>query len=63
MADTSPNQNKSYVSNDGRSSTFGRNLVQYIQNRLPYTSSLDEGESLNPKYKYFIRQEHVVQKH
>ena len=53
MPDTSPNQNKSYVSNDGRGSTFGRNLVQYIQNRLPYTSSLDEGDSLNPKYKYF----------
>jgi len=53
MPDTSPNQNKSYVSNDGRGSTFGRNLVQYIQNRLPYTSSLDEGDNLNPKYKYF----------
>ena len=54
MADTSPNQNRSYVSNDGKSSTFGRSLVQYIQNRLPYTSTVDgENDSLNPKYKYF----------
>jgi hypothetical protein len=53
MADTSPNQNRSYVSNDGKSSTFGRNLVQYIQNRLPYTNTVKDDDSLNPKYKYF----------
>ena len=53
MADTSPNQNRSYVSNDGKSSTFGRSLVQYIQNRLPYTNTVQDDDSLNPKYKYF----------
>ena len=52
MADTSPNQNRSYVSNDGRASTFGRSLVQYIQNRLPYATG-GEDDSLNPKYKIF----------
>ncbi len=55
MADssTTPNSNRSYVSNDGRASTFGRSLTQYIQNRLPYTSVIDGDDSLNPKYKYF----------
>ena len=51
MADTTPSQNQSYVSNDGRKSTFGRSLVNYIQNRLPYAST--ENDSLNPKYKIF----------
>ena len=55
MADssTSSGSNKSYVSNDGRASTFGRNLTQYIQNRLPYSSAVDGDDELNPKYKYF----------
>jgi hypothetical protein len=55
MADssTSPGSNKSYVSNDGRASTFGRSLTQYIQNRLPYSSVADGDDELNPKYKYF----------
>ena len=51
MADTTPGQNRSYVSNDGRKSTFGRSLVNYIQNRLPYAST--ESDNLNPKYKIF----------
>ena len=51
---TSPNQNRSYVTNDGRASTFGRNLIQYIQNRLPYaTDGRGENDALNPKYKVF----------
>ena len=51
---TSSNQNPSYVTNDGRASTFGRNLIQYIQNRLPYASSgQPENDALNPKYKFF----------
>ena len=51
---TSSNQNPSYVTNDGRASTFGRNLIQYIQNRLPYSSTGEpEGDALNPKYKFF----------
>ena len=52
---TSAGQNKSYVTNDGRASTFGRNLVQYIQNRLPYTYNNNEDENLNPKYKFFAK--------
>ena len=51
---TSSNQNRSYVTNDGRASTFGRNLIQYIQNRLPYaTDGRAENDALNPKYKVF----------
>ena len=51
---TSSNQNPSYVTNDGRASTFGRNLIQYIQNRLPYASTgQPESDALNPKYKFF----------
>jgi hypothetical protein len=51
---TSSNQNPSYVTNDGRASTFGRNLIQYIQNRLPYASTgQPENDALNPKYKFF----------
>ena len=46
MADTSP-------TNDGRAATFGRNLVSYISNRLPYASQQDD--SLNTKYKYFSK--------
>ena len=53
MADTSPNQNSNRVTRDGRASTFGRTLTQYIQNRLPYSSVVDGDDSLNPKYKYF----------
>ena len=46
MADNSPNQNKG-------PNNFGRNLVQYIQNRLPYSSQDDD--ALNDKYKYFAK--------
>ena len=53
MADTSPNSNKNFVTKDGRVSTFGRSLTQYIQNRLPYSSITNGEDSLNPKYKYF----------
>lgn len=54
MADTTPNQNRNYVNNDGRSSTFGRNLMSYIQNKLPYSNIVDtENNELNPKYKTF----------
>ena len=51
---TSSDQNRSYVTNDGRAATFGRNLIQYIQNRLPYaTDGRGENDALNPKYKFF----------
>lgn len=53
MADTTPGQNRSYVSDDGRASTFGRSLVQYIQNRLPYSNAVGGNDELNPKYKFF----------
>ena len=46
MANQSP-------SNDGKAATFGRNLVSYISNRLPYASQQDD--ELNPKYKYFAK--------
>lgn len=56
MADTTPNQNQKYVGNDGRSSTFGRNLMSYIQNKLPYSNLIDtEDNELNPKYKIFAK--------
>ena len=38
MADTTSNQNKNYVSNDGRASTFGRELMSYIKGKLPYAN-------------------------
>lgn len=53
MASTTPNSNKNVLSKDGRASTFGRSLTQYIQNRLPYSSITGGDDSLNPKYKHF----------
>jgi len=56
MADssTTSTQNRNYVRNDGRSSTFGRNLMSYIQNKLPYSNIIDPNQNdLNPKYKIF----------
>ena len=51
---TSSPRNSSHVTNDGRASTFGRSLIQYIQNRLPYANvAQPEGDALNPKYKIF----------
>ena len=51
---TTSGQNRSYVTNDGRASTFGRSLVQYIQNRLPYAGNVED-QTLNPKYKFFAK--------
>lgn len=54
MADTTSNQNSNYVTNDGRSSTFGRSLMAYVKNKLPYTNIIDtNNDNLNPKYKIF----------
>lgn len=41
--------------NNGKSSTFGRNLMQYVASKLPFsgTNSLDVTDELNPKYRYF----------
>jgi len=46
MANTNP-------TNDGRAATFGRNLMSYVSNRLPYASQ--EDDALNDKYKYFAK--------
>jgi hypothetical protein len=52
--DTTSNQNRNYTGNDGRSSTFGRGLASFIQNKLPYANIIDtENNQLNPKYKVF----------
>lgn len=50
---TSSNNNRSYVPDDGRASTFGRSLANYIQNKLPYSNARQENDQLNTKYKYF----------
>ena len=55
--------------NDGKTSTFGRDLMNYISSKLPYTgidiSKLTD--TLNPKYKYFedtgIRRPEVLARH
>lgn len=54
MADTTPNQNNNYTGNNGRSSTFGRALATFIQNKLPYSNLIDTQDNpSNPKYKTF----------
>lgn len=64
MADlsTTPNNNKSY-----RDNSFGKNLINYIQNRLPYTNIEYQNDDLNNKYKYFaktgIRRAEALAKH
>ena len=70
MADssTTSNQNKNYVTNDGKSSTFGRGLMSYLQNKLPYSNIVDtENNELNPKYKAFanigLRRSEALSKH
>ena len=68
MADTTSNQNRNYTSNDGRTSTFGRDLMAYVQNKLPYSNIIDtENNNLNPKYKTFaesgLKRSEVLAKH
>jgi hypothetical protein len=55
--------------NDGKSSTFGRELMSYISSKLPY-SGFDVTkltDNLNPKYKYFehtgLRRAEVLSRH
>lgn len=40
---------------DGKTSTFGRELMQYVASKLPYTgfNTTQLTDTLNPKYKYF----------
>jgi len=54
---------------DGKTSTFGRELMSYISSKLPYTG-IDVAkltDSLNPKYKYFedtgVRRAEVLARH
>lgn len=56
MADTTPNNNGNYVRDDGRSSTYGRNLMSFIKNKLPYSNIIDpNNDQLNPKYRFFAK--------
>ena len=54
---------------DGKSSTFGRELMSYISSKLPYSGAgaYVEHDNLNPKYKYFeetgSRRAEVLSKH
>lgn len=68
MADTTPSQNSRYVTNDGRASTFGRNLIAHIQNRVPYSNLINTDNNIsNPKYKIFadtgMRRAEALAKH
>tara|TARA_B110000495_G_C23040570_1_gene623841 strand:- start:450 stop:2213 length:1764 start_codon:yes stop_codon:yes gene_type:complete len=54
----------------GNDSTFGRQLMSYIQSKLPYTTgndSINNTDELNPKYKHFFkhgsRRSELIQKH
>ena len=54
----------------GDDSTFGRQLMSYVQSKLPYTGSsnqLENVDDLNPKYKHFFktgtRRTELIQKH
>jgi hypothetical protein len=58
-----------YNLDDGKGSTFGRDLMNYISSKLPY-SSFDISkmtDTLNPKYKYFedtgIKRTEALSKH
>ena len=41
--------------NSGKASTFGRNFMQYVASKLPYSQSfvMDNVQQLNPKFKHF----------
>lgn len=44
-----------YQQNTGKTSTFGRNFMQYVASKLPYNQSfvMDNVQELNPKFKHF----------
>ena len=54
---------------DGKTSTFGRELMSYISSKLPYTGidTTKLTDALNPKYKYFedtgVRRAEVLARH
>lgn len=53
----------------GKQSTFGRNLMNYVASKLPYSgvTAIDNNTQLNPKFRYFenkgIRRSEVLAKH
>jgi hypothetical protein len=49
---STPSNNKSYVTNDGKSSTFDRNMQSYLKNRGNFIQQTPD-EAKNTKYKYF----------
>lgn len=55
--------------NSGRGTTFGRSLMKYIGNKLPYSSvdTITNLSELNPKYKLFYdtgtRRDSILKKH
>ena len=57
------------ISDDGKTSTFGRELMNYISSKLPYSgfNVANLTDTLNPKYKYFedtgVRRPEVLAKH
>lgn len=58
-----------YQKNTGRSTTFGRSLMQYIGSKLPYNSVdvIDNINEINPKYKLFYdngtKRDNILTKH
>ena len=55
MDGTTSNQNKNYTGNDGRSSTFGRGLAAFIQNKLPYANIIDTDNNQLIFYFRFLK--------
>lgn len=54
MFDTTSNQNQNYQQDSGKSSTFGRNFMSYVKNKIPSGAIVDpENNDKNPKYKLF----------
>jgi hypothetical protein len=54
---------------EGKQSTFGRNLMNYVASKLPYSGfeAIDTAHESNPKFKYFenqgVRRPEVLAKH
>jgi hypothetical protein len=53
----------------GKDSTFGRNLMNYVASKMPYSNfeAIDATNNLNPKFKYFenqgLRRAEAIAKH
>ena len=51
---STPNNNKNYVSRDGKSATFDRSMTSYLKAKLPlHYNVLDTEQTKNDKFKYF----------